>query len=259
MTDAVQPLSHCHIAVTRPQPEAGALARILEAEGAQVVQSPTLKIVPRPPAYDPPLTQTDAIVFMSKNAVRYALACLAKQDPMWWRGKFITAVGSGTAQVLTAQGIPVNAVPGQANSEGVLSLLLDQYPPLNRILIFKGEGGNPLLETAYPKHGRQCDVITVYQRVPIVYTQADLTRLFETTPDIFVTTSSEGLQALAALQPKLPFRLMQLPVVVISESMLSYAHRLGFQACVLAQGAHHEAILTALIDWVRHHHDRHQR
>jgi uroporphyrinogen III methyltransferase / synthase len=123
---AAPPLAGRRVLITRPREQATALAQQLEAAGAIVIVSPTIRIVP--PADPEPflravsaITQFDWIVFASANAVDAVIAAAA--DPASLRGPTIAAVGSRTADRLRAHGIDVAVVPAEFRAEALVEAL----------------------------------------------------------------------------------------------------------------------------------------
>ena len=112
------PLAGARVVVTRARAQAGELTAALEALGAEVIELPTIRIVP--PADPEPLRRAaaeaasfDWIVFTSVNAVERFAAALEGTggDVRRLRGVRVCAVGPATAAALAARGARADVVP----------------------------------------------------------------------------------------------------------------------------------------------------
>ncbi|HEU0298906.1 MAG TPA: uroporphyrinogen-III synthase, partial [Longimicrobium sp.] len=126
-----RPLSGRRIVVTRARAQASDFAAALEALGAEVVQFPTIRIVP--PADEEPLRRAaaqarsfDWIVFTSVNGVERFWYALAEQgcDARSLCGVKVCAIGPATAGELERRGIRPDAVPGEFVAEAAVETLL---------------------------------------------------------------------------------------------------------------------------------------
>lgn len=118
------PLAGARIVVTRARAQARELTAALEALGAEVVELPTIRIVP--PADPEPLRRAaeeaagfDWIVFTSANAVERFAAALAATggDERRLRSVRVCAVGPATAAALAARGVRADVVPEEFVSD----------------------------------------------------------------------------------------------------------------------------------------------
>ncbi|HEX8394345.1 MAG TPA: uroporphyrinogen-III C-methyltransferase, partial [Longimicrobium sp.] len=127
-----RPLSGMRIVVTRARAQASEFAAELAALGAEVVQFPTIRVVP--PADPGPLARAVEalhgfgwIVFTSANAVQHLWLAMeaAGRDARALSGVRVCAVGPGTAAALAARGIRADLVPaeslGEAAAEAVIA------------------------------------------------------------------------------------------------------------------------------------------
>jgi uroporphyrinogen III methyltransferase/synthase len=109
---AERPLSGRRIVVTRAQAQAAPLRALLEADGAEVIEFPTIRLTP--PADYGPLDRAIArlaeyrwIVFTSPNGVAGFVKRMRAlgQDPLLIAHAGVAAIGPGTAQALRTQGL----------------------------------------------------------------------------------------------------------------------------------------------------------
>src|SRR5439155_1751877 len=134
-----RPLFGRRIVVTRPRAQAGALADLLEAEGAEVIPFPTIAIAPPP---DPaPLERAvaaaggyDWIVFTSANGVTAALEAGAVDAVTFTSSStvrnFVELLGRPATPRLFANGRPAVACIGPVTAETArhLGLRVDVMP-----------------------------------------------------------------------------------------------------------------------------------
>ncbi len=186
-----------HIVLTRPVGQAEALAERIQAAGGEVLVLPLLAIAPPTLALAPEtlhaqLAQADAVIFISPNAVRMALAALPAPD--WPPVSLLVAIGQGTARALHEAGFSQVLAPREgADSEAVLALPELQHLAGQRILLVRGEGGRELLATALSERGAMVEHAVVYRRVAL---PPDVVALRQRGVLTFVITSSEALRIL---------------------------------------------------------------
>jgi len=240
--------------VTRPQPDAGPLCRLIEDDGWHTLCVPLIEIAPAADlaavraALQPP---ADVVIFISRNAVRSAL--MADPDAATrWQTACVVAIGDGTRDELRGAGLaPVCAA--RAGSEAVLELP-ELAPPRiagRRVLIVRGPPGRQLLGTALTGRGAQVRHATVYLRRAVRPRSGDPAGLWKMQrPDVIVVTSNEGLENLYAMfDPGLHRALHDTPLAVISERVAQRARAFGHRGRITvapAAGDH------GLLDAVRH-------
>ncbi len=198
------PLAGRTIVVTRPQAQAAPLAEAIAAAGGNPLIFPLLEIAP---ASDPqPLV--DAVqrladyalaVFISPNAVDYALPAILKRGP-WPAALLSAAVGQGTVRALAAHGVTGCIAPTERfDSEALLELpaLADERVAGRRVAIFRGDGGRELLADTLRERGATVDCVTCYRRSgPSAGLAPLLSAWQEGRLDALTVSSSEGLRYL---------------------------------------------------------------
>ena len=126
------PLEGRKVVVTRTAEQAGSFVSILRAEGAEVIEFPTIETVP-PEDFSgldsaiERLPRFDYIIFTSANALKYFLARLEKlgRPSSLLRESRLVAVGPKTAQEMAASGLKPDIIPEEYKAEGVLAALED--------------------------------------------------------------------------------------------------------------------------------------
>ena len=124
-----KPLFGKRVLVTRARAQASEFADLLEANGAEVIQFPTIEI--RPIAIDsadiPSPEQYDWVIFTSVNAVEIYYEHLREKgkDTRVFGGGRICAVGPKTVEALNSIGIQPDFVPSHASGKVVASEIED--------------------------------------------------------------------------------------------------------------------------------------
>ena len=137
-----KPLSGRRIAITRARSQAGAFARALGALGGEVVEFPTIEILP-PESYDPldqviqKIKNYHWIIFTSVNGVNFFFARFKelRRDIRELKGIKIAAIGPEPAKALGAAGLRADLVPQEFRAAAILQGLKPQAAPGKRILL----------------------------------------------------------------------------------------------------------------------------
>ena len=168
-----RPLSGRRIVVTRARAQASDFAAALEALGAEVVQFPTIRIIP--PADEAPLLAAagqaasyDWIVFTSVNGVERFWYALAQQgcDARALGGVKVCAIGPATAAELGRRGITADVVPGEFVAEAAV-LALDAADDLagRRILLPRADVARAVLPEQLRARGAEVVEVAAYTTV----------------------------------------------------------------------------------------------
>lgn len=243
----IPPLTGMSALITRPQPQAGALADAITALGGQAIVFPTLRIEPVGLA---PLDSAELVIFTSVSSVEHGLPLLRRSA-----GTRIAAIGKATAAALAAGGSPADIVPaGDFTSEALLA-----HPELNltaglKVQIIRGVGGRETLHQELQARAVLVETIEVYRRVPATPDPAQVAALEqqwdELGIDIVTATSVETLQNLHAVLTQRGRQLLsEAALLVLSPRIAAAAAELGLHGqCVLAQ-ADEPAMIGALARW----------
>ncbi len=168
-----RPLFGRRVLVTRAQGQAGELARALSDAGAEVIEFPTLELLPPASwkAADRAIASLDAydwVLFTSVNGVD------AFMDRVWKQGKDVRAlggarlgaIGPATAARLEERGLRVELRPGEYRAEAVVEALRGRVRGA-RILIPRARVARDILpESLRRQEGARVDVVEVYQTRP---------------------------------------------------------------------------------------------
>jgi uroporphyrinogen-III synthase len=173
MNKPSQPLAGKRIVVTRAPEQAGELIRELERMGAEVLMLPTVTFAPPDDwrQLDEQLQQLDtfdALLFLSKNAVRYifqrcrdlGISCEALHS----HHRFIAAVGPATASAAANEGLQVDYVAKNYTGESLVEELRDSLRG-RRVLVPRSSRGDDRLPRALREAGAKVTEVVAYRTV----------------------------------------------------------------------------------------------
>lgn len=167
-----KPLSGRRIVITRARSQAGAFAQALENVGAEVVEFPTIEILP-PASYDPldrairRLAGYDWVIFTSVNGVgRFFARCKELGcNGRDLRGIRIAAIGPETAKSLESMGLRPDLVPREFRAEAILQELDPEQMRGKRVLIPRAAQARDLLPKTLQEWGAEVEVVEAYRTV----------------------------------------------------------------------------------------------
>jgi uroporphyrinogen III methyltransferase/synthase len=169
-----RPLDGVRVAVTRARAQASGLAGRLRALGAEVVESPVIRIEPLP-GDAPELSAYDLVCLTSPNGVAALFARLdaAGLDARAFAGVTVAAIGPGTARALAERGIVADVVPERFVAEGLVEALATV--PVRHALVARAESARDVLPDALRSRGAEVDVLALYATViePLTDAQID--------------------------------------------------------------------------------------
>jgi uroporphyrinogen-III synthase len=170
---ARRPLHARRILVTRPRAQAGRLAGLLEALGAEVIGLPTIRIEP-PESWEPldravrTLGSYRWVVFTSVNGVAAFRERLRLQglDARGLAGRRIAAIGPETAETLRRGGIEADLIPDEYRAEGLLGALAPRLRPGDQVLLVRAAEARDVLRRELEARGNPVTVAPAYRTVP---------------------------------------------------------------------------------------------
>jgi uroporphyrinogen III methyltransferase / synthase len=172
-----RPLHGRTVAVTRAREQASGLAARLRELGAEVVETPVIRVVPlNPPA--PDLRAYDLVCLTSPNGVRLLFERLAEAglDARALHGARVAAIGPATARALRAHGVLADVLPDRAVAESLVEAL--GGTPVKRALVARAKVARDVLPDALRERGAEVDVLELYETVaePLSSDQLDAIR-----------------------------------------------------------------------------------
>ncbi len=204
-----RPLAGCRIVVTRARAQAGDLRRLLEAEGAEVIEFPVIRVSP-PADFGPAdrairrLGAYEWIVFTSRNGVAafldrvHAVAGDAAAGPLGLAR--IAAIGPGTAEALAARGLAVALAPSEFRAEALVAAFAGEDLRGRRVLVPRAADARSVLPDGLRALGASVDVVPVYRTEPEQGPPPEVRRLLERGEvDAVTFTSSSTVRHFVAL------------------------------------------------------------
>jgi len=167
-----RPLHGKRVAVTRARAQASGLAERLRALGADVAETPAIRIEPRPVD-----GEIDRAV---EEIAEYALVCLTSpngasllmnalgargRDARALHGATVAAIGPGTAAELERAGIRADVVPERSVAEALVEALEAVPVEGRRVLLARAAEARDVLPDALRRRGARVDVVALYDTV----------------------------------------------------------------------------------------------
>ena len=159
-----RPLNGRAVVVTRARAQASGLSSRLRELGAEVVESPAIRIEEIDgPA--PELDRYDLICLTSPNGVRALMARLerAGRDARAFARSRIAVIGPGTAEALRHAGLIADVIGERFVAEGLVQALADV--PVKRALVARAAQARDVLPDALRDRGAAVDVLALYETV----------------------------------------------------------------------------------------------
>lgn len=163
-----RPLFGRSVAVTRARTQAGKLAARLRALGAQVIETPAIRTIPRADEAVARSARTisefDLLALTSANGVSCLFSALEREglDARALAGLRVAAIGAATAGALREHGIAADFVPERATAEGLLELLSTEALAGKRVLLAVASGARPVLADGLRKLGAEVQKTDFY-------------------------------------------------------------------------------------------------
>ncbi len=242
------------ILITRPRQQANILMALIKSLGGEAIRYPAIEITPIAtrqtlPKMLRPHHDSDMAIFISPNAA----ALVARSVSLLGSNTLVAAIGPSTAATLQAHGVVVDIHPKAGfTSEALLQDEALQNVVDKKIVIFRGEGGRPLLGDKLKSRGADIAYVELYRR-GLPKPDADLTatvkeRLIKGEISHVVVTSVEGLDNLCTLLDPDAHKILQSAILVTpSERVVKRAEKRGLLSSpVLAKGPDDRSLLEAI-------------
>jgi uroporphyrinogen III methyltransferase/synthase len=167
-----RPLHGRTVVVTRARAQASGLAQRLARLGADVIETPAIRIEPR--AVEGEVAQA------AREIGSYALVCVTSPngasllldaveavggDARSFAGVEVAAIGPGTAGELAKRGIRSDVVAPVSTAEGLLDALADYELDGERVLVARASEARDALPDGLAARGALVDVVALYDTV----------------------------------------------------------------------------------------------
>jgi uroporphyrinogen III methyltransferase/synthase len=205
-----RPLHGEVVAVTRARAQASGLAARLGELGAEVVETPAIRIEPRPvegelrAAIDR-IEDYALICLTSPNGVRLLFEALGREagtdspgapargsgrDARALAGATVAAIGPGTAAALRERGIRADIVPERFVAEALVEALEPLALEGRRVLVARAAEARSVLPDALRTRGAEVDDVALYETVAEPLMEADRAALERATYVTFTSSST---------------------------------------------------------------------
>jgi uroporphyrinogen III methyltransferase/synthase len=245
-----RPLFGTRVVVTRARAQASGLAATLQALGAEVVELPAIRIVPRLDSAEVrdavgAIHSYALVCLTSPNGVRLLFDALrdAGLDARALANATVAAIGPGTAAALAERGIRADVVPERSIAESLVESLAEFDVAGRPALVARAAEARDVLPDALRERGAEVDVVALYETVaeepdPEAVEAAR-------SADYLTFTSSSTVRNLArALGGDLP----NARVVSIGPVTSESARAAGLEVHVEARRHDPEGLVEALLD-----------
>lgn len=193
-----KPLFGKTVVVTRPRRQAGALAELLENQGARVVEIPTVEIGPvrNWKKVDRAIRQISKytwIIFTSENGVQYFMKRLEKinLDARKLSSVKIAAVGPGTSKKLSEYSLKADFVPKTYSTEGLFQgLKRKKLIRKNRFLLVRTTIATDVLSKSIEKEGGFASELPIYETRKLKLNRAKVKKAVEAVDYVTFTSAS---------------------------------------------------------------------
>jgi uroporphyrinogen III methyltransferase/synthase len=183
-----RPLHGEVVAVTRARAQASGLASRLHELGAEVVETPAIRIQPRPVQLARPESYA-LICFTSPNGVRLYFEAL-DGDARALAAATVAAIGPGTASELVRHGIRPDVVPERFTAEGLLEALRGEDLHGKRALVARAADARDALPDGLRERGAEVEVVLLYDTVAEPLGEAQREALARATYVTFTSSST---------------------------------------------------------------------
>ena len=160
------------LVITRTRDQASELVNLLENNGAECIEYPTISLEPVESyeILDRALEQIDSfhwVLFTSINAVDYFLKRLFAlgKDVRDLKGPRVAVVGKVTAEALAGRGIKADLLPEEFTGDGLADKLIGEDVAGSNILIPRALKARETLPERLKEAGAEVTVAPVYQNV----------------------------------------------------------------------------------------------
>jgi len=192
-----RPLHGEVVAVTRARAQASELAARLRELGAEVVETPAIRIEPRPVEGElrealERIEGYSLICVTSPNGVRLLFDALAAagRDARSIAGATVAAIGPGTAAALAERGIRADVVPERFVAEALVEALEPVPVEGRRVLVARAAEARVVLPDALRERGAELDDVALYETVAEPLTEAARAGLERATYVTFTSSST---------------------------------------------------------------------
>ncbi|HON06643.1 MAG TPA: uroporphyrinogen-III C-methyltransferase [Verrucomicrobiota bacterium] len=256
-----RPLFGQRVVITRAKVQSGMLKELLIERGADVLEIPTIKIVPPENKEDLidvllGLNEYDWLVFTSPNGVTAFFEHFFKQfeDIRDIGGTRIAAIGPGTAEKLKEYHLKVDLMPEESIAANIAKAFAEYHSIENlKICLLRAEVANQELPKALEKLGAIVDDIACYKTVAETEdTNGDANRLLNEGADWILFTSGSTVENfhLRFKLPELLKRYKNIKLAAIGPETGKIIEKFGLKPTVVARVHNIDGLVDAVQEYV---------
>ncbi len=260
-----KPLFGQRILVTR---EHSGEFELLEELGAEIIEFPTIEIVP-PITWDDLDKSIDKIetynwlIFTSANSVKFFFKRFFERDKdiRELKGIKICAVGSKTALEVKKYGMKVDLVPEEFNAEGLVEAFLKEHRAQNtehrlkglKILLPRAEVAREIFPEKVKEMGGEIDIATAYRAVtPEIHGKRLKRFLKEGKISIATFTSAATFNNFMSIMDHDAHELLRgVAIAVIGPVTARAVEKAGLKVSIMPEQATIEAMAQEIIEWLK--------
>ncbi len=252
-----RPLFGKRVLVTRSKAQASALVQALEKLGTEVIEFPTIKILPPEDfkALDLSIDNLQRyhwIIFTSVNGVSFFMERLyyKGKDARELKGIKIAAIGPATGRELKRWGLTTDYIPREYRAESIIEGFKEGEVEGTSILIPRAEKAREILPQGLRELGASVDVVTAYRTVIDDSHVSGVKEILSRGEiDIITFTSSSTVKNFVRLLEGIDLKSMLQKVMVacIGPITASTAQDLGLKVDVIAEEYTIEGLIKAIL------------
>lgn len=251
-----RPLSGIRVAVTRAQTQAADMVRHLRALGAEILEFPTIEIVPVEPADDMDYVGNyDWVVLTSVNAVDMLFDRLESlgQDARDLAGVRLCVIGSATADAVRKRFLRIDLMPKRYVAEDLFAALSRREDSLQgrRFLLPRADIARSFLPQALRDQGAEVTELVTYRTVVPETSGAAADAVAAFAPHVVTFTSSSTARNFCELLG--PDRLDRVKAgatfATIGPITARTARELGFEPVIEAARHDVPGLIQAILEW----------
>jgi len=249
-----KPLLGKRIVVTRSRNQLSEISRLLEEQGAEVIEMPTIEI--RPPSSWTGLDTTlkklpayDWVAFTSANGVSsfFERLAKAKKDLRHLSKVKIAVVGPATARPIEARGLFPDLVADEFRGDGLARKMIRTGVRGKKILLVQAKQARETLREELKKAGAKVTAVEAYRSAAPKISE------FPDPIDLVIFASSltvENFVKISPLAPSLKKRgLGEISVACIGPVTAMTARELGLNVAVVPKKSTMPDLVNAIVDY----------
>ena len=246
------------ILITRAREQSGEFATLLKKTGAEVMELPTIEIVP-PFSWKeldrilPRLRSYDWLIFTSANGVHFFWQRLREKGKIRLPSSMkVCAIGPATAKQLKEKKISVDYIPKEFIAESILDGFQKKFIKGKRILLARAKKARDILPKGLRKMGAKVDVVGVYRTVKPKGGSKRLKQLLtDGKIDVITFTSSSTVNHFADLLKKedLKKRLKGIAIACIGPVTAKTAKEWGMKVQIQPKQYTIPALARAIVEY----------